>query len=192
MVTLKDAIEALEVIYLDEFRAACKDKPTRPDTVLDLHRYFKYQVRVYTFSATQHVPRIYNDLRTGKISDGTITDTNDLSYPLLFLTELSQRLLIDVSSMYAEIDERIDVTQALRILSIQLAEILTAHTHTQDYIEDEHYQSSLDVDTWSAIFVSNPWLLVGTLLRFTSSDLIENLYVVYVENQELIKELKDK
>lgn len=189
MINVTTAVRHLESLYLDEFKSTCFDKENRREIILDLHSYFKYQVRVYTFSVENHIPKIYTDLRLGKISEEKKEETVDTSYPLNFLTELSQRLIISLQEECEEYTEPFDI---MVTLSEELADILTLHGIEQDYIKDEYYSSTIDASEWKEILCVNPWLLVGILIKYTSYELIENMYTHRVQINEILKELQLK
>ena len=188
MIRLKTTVSVLNEIYLDEFKSKCKDSSSRIEQVLDLHKYFKYQVRPYTFTMS-NIPNTYNDLRTGRLNaDSSNRDMTDVSFPLLFLTELSQRLLIELGE--TEEEYNVSVDDILKELSLELAAILTIHGNSQTYIDDKVYQKTIDREEWVNVLITNPWLLVGILIRYTSDDLTEAMYFVYSEAAELAKGIK--
>lgn len=178
MITVNDAVLHLERIFLDEFKSAILDKPTYPDIILNVHKYFKYQTRIYTFSSADRVKQLYDTLRVGNISDVKLVDGKDASYPLLFLTETAQKLLVALSvNGYADNPEvAISPNDMLNILGTELATLMTMHGYEQPYVKDDYYQSCIDPTEWTNIIVSNPWMLIAILIGFTSYELTDNLY----------------
>lgn len=193
MVRLIFAVRTLEELYLDEFKSSCRDKVSRPLVLLNLHQYFRYQTKIYTFTSVSHVGRIYNDLRLGRITDTPSDEVNDISYSLIFLTELAQRLIVHLANPV--IDEEgvfstLSPNEIIRLLAQELSEVYTLHAYHQDYVKDEYYQSTFNPEEWTDILIKNPWLLVGCLIKMTSNELTEKLYLYFVEAKELLKELE--
>lgn len=193
MINVDTAVKHLETIFLDEFKSACFDRPNRPELILDLHKYFKYQTRIYTFSVEDHIPRIYNELRQARISTEENKAGDDISYPLTFLTELSQRLivLLATDAVIETEDGLIHMEPEIILdhIARETAQLMVLHGQEQTYIVDKYYQATITADTWVEILNVNPWLLVGILLRFTGYELTEALYVHRVNNAEMLKEL---
>lgn len=185
MATVQTAVNHLESIFLDEFKSACQDRLTRPNIILDIHRYFKYQTRVYTFSNTAHLKSVYNDLRQCKISDTQEVSSEDISYPLMFLTQVSHRLLMALNDDELEIE----TSDPLEDIVEELSNLFCLHAQPQEYIEDSYYTATFSVNEWTKILQHNPWLLVGALIRYTSNELTQNLYLALAEAAELLKEL---
>lgn len=188
MITVSDAVKKLEIIIFDEFKSSFLDKEYYPDVILNVHKYFKYQTRIYTFSATERIGQLYNDLRLGNISELKNPDGKDASYPLLFLTEVAQRLLSDM--MYTGYDEEPNVvttpTAILELLSTELSALMTMHGYEQVYVKDDYYQACIEPDEWTKIIIANPWLLVGILIRFTGYELTDNLYAHLAIGKEIL------
>lgn len=182
------ATTMLEEIYLDEFKSACLDKEGRAELLLDLHKYFKFQNKVYTFTATAHINRIFNELLIGRISDNVTSDTLDVGYPLTVLTEISQMLIMRLSQVEIT-EDAVPTRTVVGELAQELAELMTMHGHKQEWITNDNYQSTIKSDEWKNILISNPWLMVGVLLRYTTFALTENIYNHWSENSDLLKRL---
>lgn len=190
MTSVIQAVRVIETIFLDEFKAACRDKITRPNMLLDLHKYFRYQTKIYTFSTVAHIPKIYNEIRLGKMCGELVGTTKDISYPLTFLTELTQRMVLELVGDSTELEDKATPDDVIHTLATELAETFCLHTEEQDYISDAFYQDSFEKDEWVNVLVANPWLLVGALIRYTSTELTDNLYIALGEASDILRELE--
>ena len=190
MTSITQAIRAIETIYLDEFKAACRDKINRPYMLLDLHKYFRYQTRIYTFSTPAHIPKIYNDIRLAKMCGESTGATADISYPLTFLTELTHRMVFELVGESTELEDNVTPNDVLHALATELAETFCLHTKEQEYISDAFYQDSFKKEDWISVLVANPWLLTGALIKYTSTELTDNLYIALGEASEILRELE--
>lgn len=191
MATVQRATELLEEIFFDEFKGSYLDREELPSLILDIHKFFKYQTRIYTFSSEERIKQLYDDLRAGRISENGLIDDGKLaSYPLLFLTELSQKLMSRMVQDEIELTDGDDVILTLRKkMAIELGQHLTMHGSEQDIIKDDYYQSCLGSEKWVTAVMDNPWLFVAILIRFTGYILTENLYAYTVTGNELLEEL---
>lgn len=189
MVTVHQATQTLETLYFDEFKAAYLDKTEVPGTLLDLHKYFKYQTRIYTFSSVQRISQLYDDLRAGRISEtGLNVDGKLVSYPLMFLTEMAQRLLSHLrTECMVDGEYPLSTTSILEKLAGELSTLLTMHGYEQETISDEYYQSCIEASVWKTCIINNPWLMVAILIRFTGYQLIENLYAYTLTGSEIVE-----
>lgn len=179
MYTVNEAVTVLEELYLDEFKSSHLDKEARPNIILDIHSLFKYQSRIYSFADGSLIKMLYGALRTGSVSNSNQIDTDDVSYPLNFLTEISQRLVTKLFRGDGEI------SYVINDLSIELASTFTMHGKEQKLITDMMYQGVITVDGWVEILNNNPWLVVASLLKYTSYDLTEALYNHHAQAKDL-------
>ena len=126
----------------------------------------------------------------GKMCGESTGTTKDISYPLTFLTELTQRMVMVLVDNSTELDDKATPDDVTRALAVELAQTFRLHAKEQEYITDAFYQDTFDEKEWVDTLVTNPWLMVGALIRYTSTELTDNLYIALGEANELLKELE--
>ena len=171
---MQHAIDITQQVLIDMFKFAAVNKDNSLEKLYNLYSYFKLKARLYTINNNNKVQTIYEDLRLGNIGDTPSSSDSDRSEPLIILTELSQAVFIKLVTFNKDNETGVETyAEVIEILSHEMSEIYTMHADDSNMFTDVGYRSTLSKDEWQQIFNTNPWLLIGALIKFTSFEVIE-------------------
>lgn len=183
MSILKHAVEALETSYLNHFMCASFDNAIRVEILLDIHKYFKYQSKIYNFSVKGDVHELYKELRTGHLNGARISSPVQAFYIIDALTLVSHSLMVELSNTYEGYE---DIDSLIELLSHTLGDMLCMHGNKQELIDDPYYQKTLSASEWSEVLIDNPWFIVAVLFKYTGYNFVNQLYGHYEDIKPLL------
>ena len=93
---MQNVLNLLETIVSESYTSSQLDQDGLSDRVFDTCSLFFYKVKLYNMTNKEQVQRLYNDLRLSKFVEGAVI--TEPSYPLLWLTEIAQKLLLRLDS----------------------------------------------------------------------------------------------
>lgn len=159
---MQQVLNLLEVIINESYMSSQLDQDGLADRVFETCSLFYYKVKLYNINNVTQIQKLYNDLRLSRFVDGnTLIEP---SYPLLWLTEVSQKLFLRLDSLEEFKDKSLDV-KISQIVDL-LVPVLIYHSNTVALIEDPVFQTTLSHAEWVDLLTKNSWLLVGCLIRF--------------------------
>ena len=174
---MQHAIDITQRVLIDMFKFAAVNKDNSLEKLFNLYSYFKLKARLYTINNNNKVQTIYEDLRLGNIGDTPSSSDSDRSEPLIILTELSQAVFIKLVTFNKDNETGVETyAEVIEILSHEMSEIYTMHADDSNMFTDVGYRSTLSKDEWQQIFNTNPWLLIGALIKFTSFEVVEEYF----------------
>lgn len=166
MSILAHATQSLDEAIMASYQNAFFDTARRPEMIFELYTHLKFKLRVYTFTQMTDVSGLYISLARGDI---TKNSNDDLSFCLLYLTELFHATFIKVSGV-CELEVQAAIDQCIQ----ELALLLSLHRRAEDEnggTITDFYRNGLSYDAWIAAMDRNPWLIIAILFRYTGSEL---------------------
>lgn len=160
---MKKVLEVLAELVSESYTAASIDQDTLDERVFQTTILFYYKMKLYNINSMTQIELLYNNLRLSKHIESKV-DLIELSYPLLWLTELGQKLLLNL--LDTEEFEDMNTDEIMDRIIDQLVSVMTLHARSESLIKDPVYQSSFTEEEWTNLFKDNLWLLIGALIRF--------------------------
>lgn len=177
---MQNVLNLLETIVSESYTSAQLDQDGLSDRVFDTCSLFFYKVKLYNMTNKEQVQRLYNDLRLSKFVEGAVI--TEPSYPLLWLTEIAQKLLLRLDSFDDFKD--LDIDEKVSYIVSKLVPVLIYHSKSSSLIDDPVFQTTLNHDTWVELLTNNSWLLVGCMIRFLPVTIFNEMVIDAAEDDE--------
>ena len=180
-IPMKIVLEYLQELIEDSYSAAGFDRSGLDTRIFDTCVLFYYKMKIYSISNTDDVTKLYNNLRLSTFVNASV-NIIDPSYPLIWLTEINQKLVMYLSDTPNYRDT--DYSYILNELAINLSKLNLLHVTPEPIVEDPVYRASLTADEWVHLYKQNPWLITASLIKLLPVSLFNNMLNVSQEEED--------